>query len=185
MHNIKQEDLIVLYSEFGQKKIRLRPIQENDTDYILQWRNEDWVRSNFIFRNTLTFDMHRNWLYSNVYPGKAIQYIIEDANKCLPIGSIYIRDINLRDESGEFGIFIGEQEYAAKGYGTLAIQTFIPFCFSLGFHRIFLRVFKENVLANHVYFKTGFCVEGIARDMVFLNGKRHDIVFMSIINDNC
>lgn len=184
MQKIRQEVLKTLNYERNQKIIKLRPIQNSDTDYILQWRNEERVRSHFIFRDTLTTEMHMNWLNNNVYTGKAIQYIIEDAYKNVPIGTIYIRDINLRDESGEFGIFIGDNEYAAKGYGTLATKVFIPFCFTLGFHRIFLRVFKDNTLAQNVYRKAGFSLEGIAKDMVFLDGKRHDIVFMSVIKDS-
>ena len=182
MKKITNDCLKTLYTKEDSLKIKLRPIQESDTAHILRWRNSEQVRSNFIFRQLLTYEMHIKWLNSNVYTGKAIQYILEIGDTDFPIGSIYIRDIDLQNESGEFGIFIGEPDYIAKGYGGLAIKTFIPFCLSLGFHRIFLRVFKDNFIAQKAYINAGFSIEGIARDMVCINGYRKDIVFMSLIN---
>ena len=183
MKRIVRDCLKTLYSEQGALKIKLRPILDSDTDNILRWRNSASVKSNFIYRRLLTAETHLNWLQNNVYVGKAIQYIIEVDESNFPIGSIYLRDIDLQNESGELGIFIGEKEYIAKGYGKLAIKTFIPLCFSLGFHRVFLRVFKDNILAQKAYLDVGFTIEGIARDMVCINGKRKDVIFMSLTND--
>lgn len=182
MKKIVKDYLKTLYSEQGALKIKLRPIQDSDTNNILRWRNSESVRSNFIFRQLLTEEIHINWLHNNVYVGKAIQYIIEADESNFPIGSIYIHNIDLQNESGELGIFIGEKEYIAKGYGKLAIKMFIPLCFSLGLHRVYLRVFKDNILAQKAYLGVGFTIEGIARDMVCINGKRKDVIFMSLIN---
>ena len=182
MKKIDCDCLKILCYQQGTRKVKLRPIKDSDTVNILRWRNSDHVKTNFIFLQLLTAEMHANWLRNNVYTGKAIQYIIEVEESDFPIGSIYIRDIDLQNESGEFGIFIGEANYIAKGYGKLAIKTFISFCLSLGFHRIFLRVLKDNVLAQKAYLYAGFDIEGIARDMIFVDGRRHDVIFMSLIN---
>lgn len=181
MNKIFENDLIILRGG-GTRNLRLRPIQEKDTEMIVRWRNTKAIQSQFIFRETFTSEMHNNWLKTKVFPGYVIQYIIEVGDNNSPIGSIYIRDIDLQNESGEFGIFIGETNYISKGYGTLAAQIFVPYCFTLGFHRIFLRVFAENEAAQKSYAKVGFSKEGVARHMVYLEGTRRDIVFMSIVN---
>lgn len=182
MEKICKEQLRVLYAKNNLTGLKLRPIQDKDTHFIVKWRNTDFVRNNFIFRETFTSEIHKKWLYDKVYTGNVIQYIIEIDKMNMPIGSVYLRDIDLQNESGEFGIFIGEKGYIGKGYGTSAAKTFIHFCFSLGFHRIFLRVFDNNLIAEKSYANVGFCKEGIARDMVLLDGKRQNIVFMSIIS---
>lgn len=182
MNNICKEQLKFLYTKNSLIELRLRPIQEKDTPLIIKWRNADFVRNNFIFRETFTMEMHTKWLYDRVFTGNVIQYIIEIAKLNMPIGSVYLRDIDLQNESGEFGIFIGEKEYIGKGYGTNATKTFIHFCFSLGFHRIFLRLLDNNLIAEKCYANVGFCKEGIARDMVLIDGKRQNIVFMSAIS---
>ena len=164
--------------------MRLRPIQDDDTENIVQWRNSQAVQSQFIFRDILTAEMHMNWLYSKVYTGSVIQYIIEiGMESFIPVGSIYIRDIDTQNESGELGIFIGEADYRSKGYGTLAIKTFVPYCFSLGIHRIFLKVLSSNYVAQSSYIKSGFIKEGEAKDMLYIDGKRLNVTFMSIINN--
>lgn len=163
--------------------ISLRPIMDSDTEDIVRWRNNESVRSNFIFRGEFTAETHTNWLRTKVDTGKVIQYIMEDSLSKRPIGSIYIRDININNKSGEFGIFIGEDSYRKKGFGTEATRLFLPYCFSLGFHRIFLRVLAENMAAVRSYFKVGFKQEGIFRDMEFLDGEYKDIVFMSILEN--
>lgn len=163
--------------------IGLRPITDADTDSIVGWRNKDAVRMNFIFREKFTQEMHRDWLKSYVYSGKVIQYIIEEQKSSRAIGSVYIRDIDLKNQSGEFGILIGEDEYRGKGYGTETARLFIPYCFSLGFHRIFLRVLADNRHAVRCYRRAGFREEGTFRDMVKLDGRYQDVVFMSVLEN--
>jgi len=163
----------------------LRPIDDSDTENIVKWRNSQAVKSQFIFRDVLTAEIHRNWLYKKVYTGSVIQYIIEiGTENFIPVGSIYMRDIDTQNESGELGIFIGEDDYRSKGYGTSAIKIFVPYCFSLGIHRIFLRVLSSNNIAQKSYLKSGFIKEGEAKDMLYINGSRLNVTFMSMLNNN-
>ena len=60
------------------EKVVLRPITDADTDNIVRWRNTPSVRDNFIFRQTFTPEMHRNWLKTKVATGEVVQYIIVD-----------------------------------------------------------------------------------------------------------
>ena len=180
MDKVMVDNLKVLESN-DSVNIRLRPIIPEDSYLIIKWRNKDSTRSQFIFRETFTYEMHMNWYNTKVLSGNVIQYIIE-VNR-IPIGSVYLQGIDLKNETGEFGIFIGEDNYLSKGYGTIAARLFISYCFSLGFHRVFLRVLSDNVAAQKSYYKVGFIKEGVARDMVFIEGKRKDIIFMSILRD--
>ena len=118
--------------------------------------------------------------------GKVIQFIIEvaDADKNIPVGSVYLRDIDYENSSAEFGIFIGEQSALGKGIGTEAAELVLTFAHEqLGLHRIFLRLLADNMIAYKSYLKVGFVVEGIFRDMKKIDGKFRDIMFMSSIRD--
>ena len=124
--------------------------------------------------------MHQDWLEKKVYQGLVIQYIIEqDGNS---IGSVYLRDVDLRNESGEFGIFIGEADAIGKGIGRSVTTVFTEQCLKWGFHRIVLRVFSNNTAAIKCYKMAGFEFEGEAKDMVYIDGTRYDVTFMSMIN---
>lgn len=164
------------------QKVFLRPIQMEDTPLIVKWRNNKNVRNNFVFQETFTNEMHENWMRTKVATGDVVQYIIVVKEENLPIGSIFFRDIDLKNHSAEYGIFIGEDSARGNGYGTEAAKIFVDFGLSkLNLHRIMLRVFADNLQAIQSYHNAGFQKEGIARDMVYQSGQYRDMVFMSII----
>ena len=101
-----------------------------------------------------------------------------------PVGSVYIRDIDKTHQKAEYGIFIGEPQARGKGYGTAAAQLMIKYCFEeLQLHRLFLRVYAENIQAIRSYEKAGFVKEAHLREDVCIDGKYHDIVLMGILNN--
>lgn len=169
--------ITVLTEIKGDHDIVLRPISDTDTNKIVAWRNQDFVRKNFIYRKDFTTESHKDWLETVIKAKKAIQYIIE--YKSFPIGSIYIRDIDTCNKSGELGIFIGERGYQKKGLGTEVIKMFCLQCEQWGFHRIFLRVLEENQGAKRCYLNSGFQIEGIAKEMVRIDGEYKNILFMA------
>lgn len=161
-------------------RVALRPITDADTDHIVAWRNTPSVMQNFIFRQTFTPEMHRNWLVTKVATGQVVQYIIEDKADGRPVGSVYYRDIDPANHSAEYGIFIGEENARGKGFGTETARLFTEFGFTvLGLHRISLRLLAENLPARRSYEKAGFAEEGLFRDMVLLDGRYRDVVFMA------
>lgn len=165
-------------------KVRLRPICMTDTNLIVLWRNQEHVRRNFIFREEFTCEMHLQWMETRVSSGEVVQYIIEEKESMKPIGSVYFRDINYDYRSAEFGIFIGEKEALGKGYGRETARLFTQFGFSsLGLHRISLRVLEENQIACRSYIAAGFKQEGVFCDMVYVDGKYHNVIFMAMLEE--
>lgn len=164
--------------------ITLRPITIKDTDLIVRWRNNPYVKERFLFRDDFTINLHETWMKTKIPNGEVVQYIIEKEDVG-PIGSVYFRDLDYIFHSGEFGIFIGVDEMRGRGYGSLAAKSFVDFGFSfLKLHRISLRLLEDNKAAYQSYLSVGFQKEGVFRDMVFLDGKYRNIVFMAIINDD-
>ena len=169
------ENLPILTGE----KVVLRPITDADTDNIVRWRNTPSVRDNFIFRQTFTPEMHRNWLKTKVATGEVVQYIIVDKAADTAVGSVYYRDVDHTFNSAEYGIFIGEESARGKGFGTETARLFTDFGFTaLHLHRISLRVLAENTPARRSYAAAGF--EGVIRECeadihLFRQGRRsHD-----------
>lgn len=163
--------------------IFLREMEISDTPDIIKWRNSEAVRSHFIYQNDFTEESHLNWIKTNIETGRAIQYIIclKDGNA--PVGSVYVRDIDRTHNKGEYGIFIGEDEARGKGIGTRAAKLMVKHCFEKeNFHRLFLRVYADNIQAIRSYEKAGFEREAYLKDDVFVRGEYRDIVLMGIIN---
>lgn len=176
-------ELPVIESE----RIRLRPITDFDTDLIVSWRNKEDVKKNFLYRSDFTVDLHKKWLEEKVYRGGVIQFIIEYnlEKNFIPVGSVYLRDIDYNNSSAEFGIFIGEDIARKKGIGTLATKIITDFGHTkLNLHRIFLRLISDNISAYKAYRSAGFVLEGVFRDMRKINGNYIDIMFMSSIKQD-
>ena len=163
--------------------VLLRPITADDTPLIVRWRNTEAVRQNFIFREPFTAEMHTNWLNTKVATGAVVQYMILDRETGERVGSVYFRDIDRRNRSAEYGVFIGEESARGKGLGSETARIFTDFGFNvLGLYRISLRLLSENTQAEKSYLNAGFKREGVFHDMVFLDGKYRDITFMAKLN---
>ena len=163
--------------------IYLRLMTYADTDLIVNWRNSDGVRENFIYQALFTREGHENWIRTMIDTGKVVQMIICEEETNRPVGSVYLRDIDMTHRKAEYGIFIGEEDARGKGYGSSAARLMIQYAFEeMDLHRLFLRVYAENIQAIRSYEKAGFVKEAHLRDDVCIQGKYHDIVLMGILN---
>lgn len=169
------------YEENG---IYLRPMEDGDTADIVRWRNSDAVRMRFIYRGLFTEQSHREWIRTMVDTGRVVQMMICESKTDRAVGSVYIRDIDRTHHKGEYGIFIGEDAARGRGIGTAAARLMIRYAFGeLGLHRLFLRVFADNMRAIRSYEKAGFAREAYLREDVFLDGAYRDIVLMAVLNE--
>lgn len=165
-------------------QIYLRPMTEDDTDRIVAWRNQPSVRDYFIYQADFTREGHLQWLHEVVEKGHACQMMICDRLSDVPLGSVYIRDIDYTHHKGEYGIFIGEEAARGRGIGTEAARLMLQYGFEeLKLHRIYLRVLADNKQAIRSYEKAGFRQEGYLKEDACINGKYVDIVWMAAVKD--
>lgn len=175
---------VVLRSE----KVILRPIEEDDTDNIVKWRNNKEVSEKFIYREAFTRESQILWMNGKVKTGEVVQFIIHSVEDDIDIGSIYIRDIDMSKKEAEYGIFIGEDVSRGKGLGVESIRLMIKYAFDgLQLDRIILRVYKDNIPSIKSNEKAGFKIVSEIRDVVSSDGKKADMYIMeatkSVHND--
>lgn len=159
--------------------VRLRQMTTEDTAKIVAWRNQDFVRKNFIDQELFTEERHLAWIRNQVEPGRVVQFII-----CLSggreIGSVYLRDIDRENGTAEYGIFIGEEDALGCGYGTMSAKKTLVYAFTvLKLRRVFLRFLEDNIAAMKSYEHAGFCLMDRRESVMTKQGKR-DVCFMEI-----
>lgn len=163
--------------------IYLRPMTGEDTDRIVAWRNSDTIRKNFIYQALFTRKSHENWIHTMVESGKVVQMMICEEKTGEAVGSVYIRDIDRQHQKAEYGIFIGKESLRGRGIGTAAAKLMIRYSFEeLKLHRLFLRVYADNVQAIRSYEKAGFIKEAYLKEDVYVNDVFRDIVLMAVLN---
>lgn len=165
------------------EKIELRPIEISDTSNIIKWRNNESVRTKFIYREKFTEESHLNWLNKKVRTGEVVQFIICEKDNNRDIGSVYFRDVDSNNNKAEYGIFIGEDDALGKGYGTECAKLAVKYAFEeLKIHKLMLRVFSDNINAIKSYENAGFIKEAYLKDEVFIDNVYRDIILMAVIN---
>jgi RimJ/RimL family protein N-acetyltransferase len=99
------------------------------------------------------------------------------------IGSCAFSQLDGDNGSALYHITIGEKDVWGQGYGTEATDLMLEHAFtSLGLHRVSLSVFAFNERAIRSYEKSGFSVEGRAREAIHRGGRFWDEISMSVLD---
>ena len=100
------------------------------------------------------------------------------------IGSCAFSQIDGDNGSALYHITIGERDAWNRGYGTEATDLMLGLAFDrLGLHRVTLTVFSFNERAIASYRKSGFALEGTARQAIWRDGRFWDEHQMGILAD--
>lgn len=100
------------------------------------------------------------------------------------IGSCAFSQVDGDNGSALYHITIGERDAWNRGYGTEATDLMLELAFErLGLHRISLTVFSFNERAIASYRKSGFALEGTARQAIWRDGRFWDEITMGILAD--
>lgn len=164
-------------------KISLRPITYDDTDLIVKWRNSPDVKKNFFYREEFTKESHEKWMREQVEKGHVAQFIILKDGK--PIGSNFLRDLDLEKGIGEYGVFIGDSESWGKGYGTEAMKQVLEYAFgSLGLNNVKVTVMSGNDISLHHVMRLGCKISKIVKNEKCTDGELRDKLLMFVTKED-
>lgn len=166
--------------------IMLRELELSDMPKLNEWRNDKEIIDKLC--NTYRFickavdeDWYNNYMKNR---DKNVRLAIIHVADNQYIGNVNLTDINPIDRTAAFSIFIGDSRYHFQGIGFLATSLMIEHGFNnLNLNRISLYVLVNNELAINLYKKVGFVYEGLQRQVIFKNGKYHDLIMMSLLRD--
>jgi len=101
------------------------------------------------------------------------------------IGTCAFSQLDGDNGSALFHITIGERDCWGRGYGSEATALMVEHAFeALGLHRIALSVFDFNERAIRAYRRLGFVTEGRSREAIWREGRFHDEILMSLLEDD-
>lgn len=100
------------------------------------------------------------------------------------IGNVKIDPINIEENSGEYGILIGEKTQWGKGYASEASLKVFQYCFEkINLSKVTLGVVENNHKARKIYEKMGFIVESVIQNTSVYDGKQSNSLRMALRND--
>ena len=138
--------------------VSIRPLRVEDAYTSYRWRNDPEVfkYTGTVYSDIITLESELNWIKKVIANKNDYRCAIMVDN--VYIGNIYLTD--MKDDEGEYHIFIGEKDYWGKGIAGKASILMIEYGFKvLKLKSIFLHVKKENIAAIKLYQNLGFTVE--------------------------
>ena len=156
--------------------INLRELQEKDAPLMLEWMHDPEIQKCFQ-RDMIAMSLQdaENFCRlsktgQKLEEGQCYHYaIVNEYDEY--IGTISLKNINLKAKSAEYAISIRRQAQG-KGIAKEATYLILKKGFNeLGLHRIYLHVLANNERALKFYEKVGFKYEGEFREHMFLEGE--------------
>jgi RimJ/RimL family protein N-acetyltransferase len=167
------------------KRIRLRAVEREDVQKFHEWVNDPEVTRNLGLYLPMSMQDETTWfegLGKRDPNEKPLAIEIRKGKAWKLIGNCGAFGIDTVNRSAELGIMIGAKEEWNKGYGSEAMTLLLQHGFeTLNLHRLFLRVYEENVRAVRSYEKAGFVFEGKLRQAVYKHGNYDDVLIMSVL----
>ena len=149
--------------------IEFRVAIDRDIPLFLKWSEKSFIKDIWLFEE---YNSSARAYIKGVVGGNGYDYpfIILDEGK--PIGYIQycdlyayrnictdLKGVFTNEDEGSYCIdlFIGEEEYLGKGYGSIIVQRFCDMLFlKVGVKRILIDPWVENIRAIRCYEKAGF-----------------------------
>jgi RimJ/RimL family protein N-acetyltransferase len=166
-------------------RVRLRATEREDVKKFHAWVNDPEVTKHLQLYLPMSMVDEENW-FDEMTKGnqneKSLVVEVRNGESWKMIGNCGVFGIDPVNRLGEIGIMLGEKDEWNKGYGTETMLLLARHCFdTLNLHRVYLRVYAENLHARRTYEKAGFVEEGCLREAVYKHGSYDDIIIMSIL----
>ena len=157
------------------KKITLKKVERENLEQLREWRNNPELRKYFREYKLINKENQIKWFEKVVLnDSTSYNFEIRTIEQNLLIGHCGLHYINWVMRTGEFGIYIGNDDYRSGGYGSDALRTLIKYGFEdLNLNRIWCEVYDNNA-ALEIYKHIGFIYEGKMRENYYNEGKYWD-----------
>ena len=166
------------------ERVALGPLRRELLPLYTRWMNNlVGVRTLGAFL-PVTLEGETKWYDEWVNSEKIVPFTVYARPELRPIGTASLFDVEHRNRSAEFGIFLGESDYRGRGYGTETTRLVLDYAFTvLGLHNVMLKVFDLNPAGKRAYEKAGFMEFGRRRQSQRIGGALCDEIFMQCLSD--
>lgn len=162
------------------------PFDEVHVPLVRKWVNQPDVRAGTGTEGPVSDCEHRRWYERVMEDPTRRTFIIGDGvgADATPVGLVGLSKLDLRCNTGEYWIYIGESGNRRRGLASEATLLILDYGFNtLALHRVYLYVMENNVPAVSLYRKLGFVQEGVARQQMFWQGKYLDMIQFAMLED--
>ncbi|MGI9016188.1 MAG: GNAT family N-acetyltransferase [Euzebya sp.] len=165
--------------------VRLGAIREVDVDALVAWTEDG--RADRLGGSGPSYPWpetaQKSWWADRLKSTQDHHFAIRllDEHNSL-VGTLGFTSIEWSNRVAELSITVPDPSRWGKGYGTEAISLAVEFGFEeMNLHRIQLSVFSYNTRALRAYERVGFVREGVLREYLARDGRRHDMIVLGLL----
>ena len=165
------------------ERVRLRAMTSADTERLNEFWNDVEVAALASNRPPVPRSAPQRQELFDKYANRDDQvwFAIEAEGEL--VGDCGLHDVDKHNRTCEVGIVIGKQ-YWSQGYGQEALRLLVDYAFRHhNMHRVALEVLADEPRAVTCYRKVGFIEEGRLRKRDWAEGEYHDVLVMSILDE--
>ncbi|MFG2716499.1 GNAT family N-acetyltransferase [Streptomyces goshikiensis] len=167
------------------KRVRLRGIEPGDAPSFARFAEDEEGLGDLI-SPPRSAEAYRVWASerATAKPDRdRFQLAVEAVDTGKTVGAVGSHQADARAGWFEYGITIGA-EHRRRGYATEAAVMLLRFMFEENrYHKCQVRIFANNDASLALHRQLGFVEEGRLRELVYLSGRRHDVVMMGMLAD--
>lgn len=137
------------------KFVDILSVADGLKDKVRHWRNKKEINRFMLTRHYISQKEHFKWMESLGEKDNRKFWVVfvED----VPIGSVYLQNIDYNQLSSEWGFYIAEDAYRSKGLGKRIVYKLLEYFFDvMKFNVLITKVFADNIAALNLYRKLGF-----------------------------
>lgn len=163
--------------------ISFRDLVFEDLEMVRTWRNSKEVSEHMYTDYIITYESQVEW-FNSLSANKKVKYLIV-CSKEVPIGMVYLTNIDSISKHCEWGLYIGEPKYRLRGAGAIAAYKLINHAFfDLGMNKIMSFVLTTNTDSLKLTESLGMERFAYLKDHCFKQGRYIDMIGYNITRTN-
>lgn len=161
-------------------EIEIRKLEESDLEKRVELLNNKKISSTVNTDEVFTISRTQEW-YNNRDLTKRTDVVFLIGKIILGMGGLV--NISQRDKTAELYIYLSP-DFHGKGLGKKCLKLLLDYGFKeLFLNRIYLYTFESNFIANKMYIRVGFKLEGVLRQHSYHQGKLEDRNIYGILKE--
>lgn len=157
---------------------RLRPMQSQDLERVLAWRNHPEVRRHMYTQRLITLEEHRAWFErARQAPQRHLLIYEQDGE---PLGFVNLNVVDTAAGRADWGFYLAPE--APRGSGQGLGQCTLTYAFTtLKLHKLCGEVLADNTRSQRFHERLGFRSEATHRDYFHDGNTYHDVIGFGLL----
>ena len=164
-------------------RVTLRAVRREDTAILSEYWNDLDMAARASNRAPRPYSVEETQSVFDEFAKRddLIRFAIEVGGEV--VGDCSLHDIDRHNRTCDVGISLGRPHWS-QGYGQESLHLLVDYAFKHNnMHRVGLEVLADDERAVGCYRKVGFVEEGRLRQRDWMNGAYHDVLVMSILDE--